>query len=201
MTNALGGAPNLETAPGNFVLWLEWDTGADVDLYVCEPGGCKAAWQGTTTSNGFFSAESVSAGESHEYYAAAETVEKGEYWVYANYYADNGATAPAQVTLKYYDPTVPGYDQQLATVATVTMSLQNPAPDAAGIESNNYSDWWKFGKVVRTEAAGTVPTPRTFEIGGTRIHFQAMPDKGKQAQMPIPDASANDVVLGMAGAK
>ena len=45
----------LAKVPGNFSIWLTWDTDADLDLIVREPDGDYAApYHGTSSDNGFF---------------------------------------------------------------------------------------------------------------------------------------------------
>lgn len=77
--NALvGGTGSQVLVAGGFALWAEWDTDADVDLYVVEPGNnLYAPYAGVTTPNGFFSGDSANTGYSFEYYAAADQIEPG----------------------------------------------------------------------------------------------------------------------------
>lgn len=76
-----------ETATGNFAFKLVWnDSKADLDLFVWEPDGVYAAYDGTNTPNGFFSSDSSISGKAEESYTAASTIAKGSYDVFVNYY-------------------------------------------------------------------------------------------------------------------
>lgn len=76
---------------GNFAFKLVWDDpNADLDLLISEPNGAVyAPWEGTTTPNGFFSAESSTSGKAEESYTAASKVSMGDYDVFINYYTHN----------------------------------------------------------------------------------------------------------------
>ncbi|MEW5733808.1 MAG: clostripain-related cysteine peptidase, partial [Thermodesulfobacteriota bacterium] len=74
LVNGDQGGP-LATTEGNFLIWVSWDTDADVDLVVWEPnGGIAAPYLGASSQYGFLSADSAVSGESVEYYAAADMV-------------------------------------------------------------------------------------------------------------------------------
>ncbi|HPC02508.1 MAG TPA: clostripain-related cysteine peptidase [Syntrophales bacterium] len=129
--------------PGGFAFNVEWDTDADVDLYVWEPTALYAPWMGQTTPNGTFSADSVVTGTSTEYYVADDYVEPGYYDVIINYY-DNGSTANyANVLFHYY---IPGDPAGWRSAGPVTLDLSNPYPEEEiaypPVALNSYSDYW-----------------------------------------------------------
>lgn len=138
-----------QTSNGNFVFYITWDNPAvDLDLYIYEPQNLVAPWMGSVSLNGFMSADSSAVGKPEEYYAAAETVEKGVYDVFVNYYEGSQAT---KVSLYYADP---NNGETLKVVGTTTLSPNNPAPaftwptvdfDYDTLQSNPYSDWWFAG--------------------------------------------------------
>ena len=142
------GQVSLETAAGNFAVWLEWDTDADLDLIVWEPNDEFAApYIGATSTNGFLSDDSVNSGISIEYYAAAEVVQKGEYDIFVNYY-DNGILNYANARLYFLDP-VNGIVEWIL-LGNRQMDLSVTAPidwfeyEQTRLEVWNdvYSDWW-----------------------------------------------------------
>ena len=137
----------LQTAEGNFVVMLKWDTDADLDLYIREPDeNLYAPWIGTTSPNGFFSQDSLYSGESMENYAAAATVESGTYDIFVNYYDDGPSTSgPTTASIYILDPAngvnefpaQPDYQRE--------MDLTNVAPfilDENDLKDDVYSDWW-----------------------------------------------------------
>jgi hypothetical protein len=129
--------------PGGFAFYVEWDTDADVDLYVWEPTNLYAPWMGQTTPNGTFSADSIVTGTSSEYYVANDYVEPGYYDVIINYY-ENGSTADyANVIFHYY---IPGDSEGWRSVGPLMMDLSDPYVDEEitypPFALNNYSDYW-----------------------------------------------------------
>lgn len=138
-----------QTSNGNFVFYITWDNPAvDLDLYVYEPNNLVAPWMGSVSLNGFMSADSSAIGKPEEYYAAAETVEKGMYDVFVNYYE---GSQPTKVSLYYADP---NKGEALHVVGSTTLSPNTPAPpftwptvdfDYDTLLSNPYSDWWFAG--------------------------------------------------------
>lgn len=128
---------------GGFSFYIEWDTDADLDLYVWEPSGLYAPWMGQTTPNGYFSADSIVTGVSSEYYVADDYVEGGYYDVIINYYK-GGATADyGNVTFYYY---IPGDPDGWKSMGPVRLDFSNPCTiEEIGYppyELNNYSDYW-----------------------------------------------------------
>ncbi|MBI4773874.1 MAG: hypothetical protein HY788_06790 [Deltaproteobacteria bacterium] len=150
--DASGGQQPLETAEGNFIIDLYWDTDADLDLYIWEPDGLiSAPWEGVSTPNGFFSGDSAETGYSEEFYAAAEVVAVGDYDILVNYW-DNGffsVDALAEVTVIYSDGS-------MDVVQSPILSLGNPAPidwyesddEIDKVLNNFYSDWWYVGYIT-----------------------------------------------------
>lgn len=185
------GVSSLETKPGNFIIWLEWDTDADLDLLVWEPDGTFAApYIGASSPNGFLSEDSAFSGSSIEYYAAAEMVETGDYDVLVQYYSDG--SIPAGWTTAYlylYDPEE-GYTDFVLIDARL-MSLNGPAPEA-WYEDNNeilnvingaYSDWWIPCTLTRaTPAAGLSLESVSYstEIAEKTISIRFNPSKLKK---------------------
>ena len=144
------GMGSLQTEPGNFVIWLEWDTDADLDLNIMEPDETIAApYIGASSANGFLSEDSAYSGEPVEYYAAGEQVEAGDYLVFIEYYSDGVYyTGPTTAYLYIFDPENGDTDFQL--IGSRYMGLSHPAPlywyyDDTEIENvvyDVYSDWW-----------------------------------------------------------
>jgi len=155
---ASGGNPQEgggEYVNGGFAfaaLWLD-DYGnfsdADVDIFVMEPDGTIGSpWIGSSTSNGYFSPDSYSSGNSYEMYGAKDQVMQGTYLYILNYLDNGYIDYSANVYLFYMDPingintwtSLPPYAK--------TMNLFNPAPaiwteyDIALILDGYYSDWW-----------------------------------------------------------
>ena len=148
---------------GGFAFYAEWDTDADVDMYVWEPCAppdkpCEdtlyAAWMGQTTPNGYFSSDSYETGYSEEYYIANDYVEGGNYDVIINYVED-GTEDYANITLWYIDPSngINDWVQFADQPVLVDMSLPYTG-DFSDIQTlddlNNYSNWWYPGQVTRT---------------------------------------------------
>ncbi len=190
------GQTALEKVPGNFAFWLTWDTAADLDLLVNEPDGTWAApFIGSTTPNGFLSADSSVSGEPAEYYVAAETVQKGVYDVYVNYWDHNGVTGPTKATLYYYDAEDPA-SSEFIEVGSRTMDLSNPAPENwasddyefALVWQDAYSDWWVPGSLERTQA--TLPID-TVTPGGKTIRLHLIPNKAKRERLPTIETKAD----------
>ena len=99
----------LETKPGNFVVWLEWDTDADLDLVVWEPDGTFAApYIGATSPNGFLSEDSSTSGLSVESYAANDQVEVGTYNILVEYGEDGPLTTGSTTASIYIRDTEAG---------------------------------------------------------------------------------------------
>ncbi len=139
----------LQTGEGNFVVMLKWDTDADLDLIIREPDGTPAGpAYGPTSPNGFSSQDSYYSGESIEYYAAAETVEKGYYDVFVNYYEDGpSGKTPTIASIYIKDPAnginefpdQPQYQREMDLSNTVPGDYEGVWDD---IMNNVYTDWW-----------------------------------------------------------
>lgn len=155
-----GGAVQ-QTGEGNFTVCIAWpDTAVDLDLYIYEPRPTQiyAPWMGTTTPNGFFTADSADSGEAFECYSAAEQVEKGVYDVFVNYF-DGNATTKVSV---YTDINSPG---TLNLEHEADLDFSNPAPPNTNpvndysvliADIRPYSDWYYPGSTQRSVAEGRV---------------------------------------------
>ena len=155
---ASGGNPQEgggEYVDGGFAfaaLWLD-DYGnfsdADVDLFVMEPDNTiGACWIGSSTSNGYFSPDSFSSGNSYEMYGAKDKIMPGTYLYILNYNSNGYINYSANVYLFFMDP-LQGINTWTAVPSlSKNMNLFNPAPpiwteyDVALILQGYYSDWW-----------------------------------------------------------
>ncbi|MCU0577627.1 MAG: clostripain-related cysteine peptidase [Desulfobacterota bacterium] len=142
------GMDPLPTGEGGFTIWLEWDTDADLDLLVWEPDGTLCApYAGSSSANGFFSADSASTGISAEYFRAFDKVASGRYDILVNYYED-GSSQGAHASLYFMDPSL-GIDE-LTLLEEFFLDLSHPAPDdwqnddgeQSKVWNNGYSDWY-----------------------------------------------------------
>ncbi len=159
------GNSNLESqkAPGNFAVRIEWDTDADIDLYIFEPDDTAAAprYGAQSGDNGTCSSDSHYSGDSFEYYESFEDVEPGSYDVFINYY-ESGSDSPIPTTVSCLirDPSQ-GMNEYTRT-AQQGMDISNPLPDNGTIDDgdrnsildNLYSDWWYAGSIVRSASDG-----------------------------------------------
>ncbi len=180
----------FSTAPGNFSIWLKWDSDADLDLLVKEPDGNFASpYLGNVSDNGFLSEDSAVSGISSEYYNAAETVDTGTYEIYVSYYKD-GSEKQTAASVYFMDPENGLKEYRLE--GERIMGLSNPAPilwmeDPAQIEEvekNAYSDWWiplsEYLPVVRFSPAG----PEAGDSNATSFRF---PLKSGKKRLPAID--------------
>lgn len=146
-------------AQGSFGIRIEWDTDADIDLYIFEPGDKTASPRYGVQSgdNGTCSGDALISGESVEYYESFDAVEPGSYDIFINYYDDvSGFSFSTIVTCLIRDPLKGTGDYTL--LARKGMDLTNPLPDNGtiddgqrdGILENLYSDWWYAGSIVRS---------------------------------------------------
>lgn len=186
------GSP-LEKTAGNFVFWLEWNTVADLDLMVLEPDGTWAApFLGSSSPNGFLSADSAISGVSAEYYAAAEQVAKGDYDIVVNYWDANGSTGSTTARLYFYDAEDPNFTD-FVEVGNRAMDLSYPAPNNAtwaDMANDVYSDWWIPGTLTRTQPEQQV---QTFILKGHTVRITVLPDKTKREHLPYLDRQADTV--------
>ncbi len=152
----LGQVSASSKVEGNFAFKLVWDAPqADLDLIVSEPNGdLYAAWQGTTTPNGFFSAESSESGRAEESYTTAAKVDAGDYDVIINYYTHQQRLSPAMTArLLVKDQRSTQFVEQ----GRVVLDFSQPSPidadplliiqqifDQAGVSP--YSDWYYAGR-------------------------------------------------------
>ncbi len=175
-----------ETVTGNFVFRLEWDTNADLDLLINEPSGTWAApFLGSTSPNAFLSADSAVSGESMEYYAAAEEVDKGQYDVLVRCYSQEGSTVPTNARLYYKDQADPLYSS-FVLIAERQMDQTNMAPiswfedpvETQLVAEGAYSDWWLPASLVRAEQGTPVVNTR-FVRGGKALNIHWLPVKRK----------------------
>lgn len=148
---------------GNFAFKLVWDdANADLDLLISEPSGAVyAPWEGATTPNGFFSAESTESGKTEESYTTASKVSAGDYDVFINYYTHNNCffdcnTAPpviARLLVKAQG------SARFVEEERVVLNFNQPSPASADplliidqIFQNQgdspYSDWAYLGNLT-----------------------------------------------------
>jgi uncharacterized protein YfaP (DUF2135 family) len=104
--NYYGGTAGTGTkVAGNFAYYITWDnSNADVDLVINEP---KVNWAspgiGSTSPNGFLSADSYFSGQNFESYTAANLVDGGgSYDVFLNLYACKNGAASCAANVKLY---------------------------------------------------------------------------------------------------
>lgn len=155
VTAFIGTSADQQLETGGFAFYIEWDTDADVDMYVWEPGqeDIYAPWMGQTTPNGFFSGDSTETGLSEEYYVANDYVQVGAYDILINYFSDSFVANSANVYFSYFDPRV---DSEWQTYGPIELSLTPPLADLDNIGSledlNLYSDWWYPYQIARAPA-------------------------------------------------
>ena len=197
-----GGQTQLETAPGNFSIWLEWDTDADLDLIIWEPNGEFAApYLGMTSSNGFLSEDSASSGLSFEYYSAAERIEKGVYDILVNYYGD-GLYSFANARLRFIDPVNGINDWIVLGERYMDGSVLAPAnwtEDAQAsteVWNDVYTDWWWWYSAAYLNRSSSLRNysvvlpykERSIEL---RIHVNQLPAKSGQKSILEVDQEAS----------
>ena len=160
---------------GGFAFYIEWDTDADLDLYVWEPESIYAPWMGQATPNGYFSADSYDSGESVEYYVSNDYVQPGDYDVFVLYYEDGQNDSDAYVGFSYFDPDF-GEWQELNPVL---LDLSDPYEgDFSDIDSladlNAYSNYWYAGAISRAmPEEGTV----VLNAGRRNVNFHIIKKK------------------------
>jgi hypothetical protein len=146
------------TVEGDFVVRIEWDTDADLDLYIIEPSGNIASPALGTDSGiyGLCSLDSDDTGLSMEYYDADASVEDGDYAIWVHYYNDGpSSSTPATVSCSLRDP--PNGINTYSFISQRVMGSSNPIPpDWSGSEdeissllNNEYSNWWYVGLLNR----------------------------------------------------
>ncbi len=198
----------LQPADGNFVILLKWDTDADLDLIIWEADGSWAApYLGTNSANGFLSEDSADSGESVEYYAAAETVQKGRYDIFVNYYKNGSTNDYANAELWFLDP-VNGINVfTLLGDGTRYMDLSNTAPadwiddedERDNVWNDEYSDWWWWynpdylTRSLKREVALN-SSNETITMGNIRIHFVSLPSKEKVKRLPYMDEDTVEII-------
>jgi len=194
-----------QTANGNFVFYIKWDNPAvDLDLYIYEPQNLVSPWMGVVSLNGFMSADSSAVGKQEEYYAAAETVEKGQYDVFVNYYE---GSQPTTVRLYYADP---NNGVQLSEVGAAQLDRSQPAPeltwptldfDYVTLLDNPYSDWWYAGQDTRALLPGRQRS-QTLQAGNKTVRLHLLQRRAvKQSQTRRDAASEQLLQQRMAGLK
>ena len=185
------GQTQLETTTGNFAIWLQWDTDADLDLIVLEPDGEFAApYIGMTSSNGFLSEDSATSGISVEYYSAAEVIQKGRYDILVNCYSD-GTEGPSLARLKFIDP-AHGINDWIV-LGERHMDLSVPAPvnwfDDTQVRdevwNDSYSDWWWWYSPTYLDRSSSFRAPSfsvPYKEQGIefRVHVNYIPLKSSQ---------------------
>lgn len=187
----------LPQAPGNFAFFITWDNPAvDIDLYVYEPLNLVAPFMGTTSANGFLSGDSAETGVQLEYYAAAQTVEAGDYDVFINYY-DCTASASGcvtNVTLWYDDGS--GRDAYVVDTQRMKVPGKSDAPFGAypdndvetyiAMLENQFADWY-YGITHRAETtagaraavATKAPAALPGKTLGQRVHNRIQLKNGR----------------------
>jgi len=196
------GMPALETSEGNFVVWLEWDSDADLDLLIWEPDGYWAApYIGSSSPNGFLSEDSLHSGTSAEYYAAAGTVEIGDYDIFVNYYED-GSTTSTTAYIYLLDP--PNDINEFQLVSQRSMGLSNSAPEDwfdyvsewDNVWNDIYTDWWwpdYLERSTKTEVSLS-GLNQTVKIGNKNVHFIPIPKKNKLKNRPDMDKEISEII-------
>jgi hypothetical protein len=202
------GVNPLETGVGNFVIWLEWDSDADLDLIIWEPDGSFAApFIGTSSSNAFLSEDSYFSGDSFEYYAALETVEEGRYDILVNYYAD-GSSSGATAYLYFLDPANGIDDFTLLGYKDMDLSNQAPADwlsdtdEMSNVWYDLYSDWWWWYNEDYLYRSMRIDLPldspnKMIELGNSRVHIVGLPPKEKAKKLPRFDKDTADEIRQM----
>lgn len=186
----------IQKAPGNFGYVLTWDNPAvDLDLYMYEPVNLAAPWMGTTTANGFMSADSSETGVQAEYYVAAPTVEAGQYDVFVNYFGGVGTTT---ATL-YYDG---GTGAGLVVVATFILKDATkpdsslaafPDTDYVAMLANTYGNWHYDHShlavydptIIRMLTPQKQPRLLSGKALSQRAHFRAQQKAGKTVKFVV----------------
>ncbi len=146
------------SAQGGFTVRIEWDTEADLDLYIVEPGGTIAS-PVLGPSSGAYGECSLDSNESLvslEYYVADENVETGAYDIWVRFYGDDPSlSGPTTVSWYILDP-VNGINEYTLEAQTV-MDLENQVPsgwsgsetEMRSLMNNEYSNWWYAGTLAR----------------------------------------------------
>jgi hypothetical protein len=164
---------------GGFGVTIEWETDADVDLWVWEPGGSEdylddlhAPWTGQATPNGYFSGDSRSTGETMEYYVANEYAQAGVYDFLVEYFEDGDEADFADVTMRVVWPDA-GIDEW-AELGTARLDLSNrfgTVYDLGALGSLDelipFSDWWHPGQLEAAEHGSDL----SFRLGASGKHL------------------------------
>ncbi|MFA7405004.1 MAG: clostripain-related cysteine peptidase, partial [Pelobacteraceae bacterium] len=135
-------APKVTTR-GDFGFAISWDNpNADLDLYVAEPFDLASPWIGTTSPNGYLTADSYAGNSSYEAYVAQSSVAAGVYDLFIN----NFSNTATKVTLWYIDPTKTDWVQLWVKQmnACTTKKDAFPAPgtaDYTDLTNHLYCDW------------------------------------------------------------
>jgi hypothetical protein len=135
-------APKVTTR-GDFGFAISWDNpNADLDLYVAEPFDLASPWIGTTSPNGYLTADSYASNSSYEAYVAQSSVAAGVYDLFIN----NFSNTATKVTLWYIDPTktdwVKIWDKQMNACTTKKDAFPAPGTtDYADLTNHLYCDW------------------------------------------------------------
>lgn len=149
---------NQKNAVGNFVVRLEWEGTADLDLIIREPNGDIAApFLGSTSENGFLSKESSGSGEQVEYYQANSEITAGNYDIIVNMFK-SAHDGPTMASLFFKDPENGIVEFELIA-QNDSLSLDLSAPvflNTNSVVDNQilagvYSNWWYVDTLQRTE--------------------------------------------------
>jgi hypothetical protein len=169
---------------------LKWDTDADLDLIIREPDGTPAGpAYGSTSPNGFSSQDSYYSGESIEYYAAAATVESGNYDILVNYYVYSSSTETTTASIYIKDPANEINEFPAQPDDQREMDLTNQAPIIwdqnvlNGIQNDDYTDWWWPTYLTRSSNGEASITLNE----NINLNFIVIPYKKKLKKLPPMD--------------
>lgn len=186
------GVAPLPTGAGGFTVWLEWDTDADLDLFIWEPDGTLTSpYMGSSSASGFFSADSAASGISAEYFRAFDSIASGRYDILVNYYAD-GSSRGATATLYFMDPSL-GIGELSIVEDGFYLDLSHTAPakwysndtERDKVWNDEYSDWfWWYNATLLDRSPGVAFL--TGETGGRSVTcpaFKTSPKTDRQDGM------------------
>jgi hypothetical protein len=149
------------TASGVFGYALRWDNpDVDLDLRVNEPSGFWAGpYLGTSSDNGFSSADSYYSGVLQEIYVSKDEFERGNYDVFAQYRGcRSGVTTCGATNATIYRWDVKAGDTQWVAVKTRKMmpepelllsGFTDLAQFITAVKTDRYGNWIYANKTVR----------------------------------------------------
>jgi hypothetical protein len=182
-----GGAAPRSTTRGDFGFAISWDNpNVDLDLYVYEPIDLASPWLGTTSNNGYLTADSATSNASYEAYAAMSIVEAGHYDIFIQNYT--GGNSTVNVTLWYTDPVFgdwrPLWEKPLNTTAGCNAESNAFMPDAnySDLIINSYCDWIYDPGIQAEYDTWTILTSRSrslFKNSKLNTQLTLSPDSSK----------------------